>query len=98
MFIFRRRMAFIVIFLAFAGLFDAVSYADIPSSTTGFHNESGAGVVIVGGNAHSASLNLSQLNTYSWEMNLIRFNAKYLRTESEGIDSARYWNLGLRYE
>lgn len=64
----------------------------------GFSNESEVGIVITGGNAKSQSLNLRQLNQHRWESDVLRFDGRFLRTSSDGNESAKNWLLGLRYE
>lgn len=61
-------------------------------------NESEAGVVIVSGNSESESYSAKHTSTYTWVENLLRFNARYLRTTSFSVESAKQWALGLRYE
>ncbi len=68
------------------------------ASKPGFHNESEAGVVITGGNASSESLLFKELATQRWERDAIRFDGRYLRTSSRGLESAKNWLLGGRYE
>ncbi len=67
-------------------------------TTPGFHDESGAGIVVTTGNSRTQSYNLGQTNTYGWEMNLLKFEGKFLDTSSNDVLSAKKWSLGLRYE
>jgi putative salt-induced outer membrane protein YdiY len=69
-----------------------------PASTNGLHNESEAGIVITTGNADGKNINLSQKNTYGFDQNLFRINGKYLHASTNGVDTASYWTLGVRYE
>lgn len=63
-----------------------------------FKNESELGIVITRGNTQTDTINAKQLNSYQWTKNLLRFNGGYLRSKTRGIESARAWSLGLRYE
>jgi hypothetical protein len=64
----------------------------------GLSNESEAGVVITGGNAKAQSFNFLQLNQYRWESDRLRFDGRFLKSSASGVESARSWLLGLRYE
>lgn len=68
------------------------------ASAATFHNESEAGVVLASGNSPSQSFNLRQMNSNEWSKNLVRFDARFLKSKSKGIESAYYWTAGLRYE
>ncbi len=82
--------------LVFALFLAAPVYAD--ETKPGFSNESEAGIVITAGNSESQSFSFRQLDFYRWDENTLRFDGKYLKTSSQGIESAKYWLLGLRYE
>ncbi len=64
----------------------------------GLSNESEAGLVVTGGNAESESYSVRQLSRYQWEHDVLRFDGKFLSASSRGVESARNWLLGLRYE
>ena len=72
------------------------AFAEKPEE--GFHNESEAGVVIASGNTRSQTYNLKQSNSYLWSENSLKFNGKLLESTAKGVESVRYWSLGLRYE
>lgn len=74
------------------------AWAQTSSEQLGLMNESEAGIVIVGGNSKSQSYSVKQTSTYGWERDLLRFAASFLKTSSNGVESARTWSLGLRYE
>lgn len=63
-----------------------------------FSNESEFGLVITDGNSISRSINAKQANKYTFSQNIFKFNGAYLKTISNGAESARKWNLGVRYE
>ena len=71
--------------------------ADAPSKE-GIHNESEAGIVTTGGNSESQSFNLKQSNTYGWDKNLGTFNARFLKTSAKGVETAKSWSFGFRYD
>jgi putative salt-induced outer membrane protein len=79
--------------LALASL--SAAYAD---EDPGFHNESELGIVISAGNADSQSYNFGTKDRYNWDNNVVRLFGKYLHTSSNGADTAKYWDLGVRYE
>jgi putative salt-induced outer membrane protein len=68
------------------------------NTPAGYHHESEAGIVITSGNADSQSYNFKQTTTYGWDVNLLKLTAKYLSTRADGVETARSWALGLRYE
>ena len=72
--------------------------AHLAQADSKFSNESEAGVVITGGNTKTQSQNYKQQNAYEWSVNQFKFNGQYMRTVSKGIESARNWSLGIRYE
>jgi putative salt-induced outer membrane protein len=63
-----------------------------------FTNESEAGIVVTGGNSKSRSYNFKQSNSYEFDGNVLRFAGRFLGTKANGVESARSWDLGLRYE
>ncbi len=63
-----------------------------------FKNESELGVVLTDGNTRTKNYNVKQENKYIWDQNLSKINGQFLKSISNGIESGRYWSLGLRYE
>lgn len=88
------------ILLTFGALFasSGALAADVSQANSPFHNESEAGVVITTGNSKSQSYNFKQMSSYEFTGNVVKFNGRYLGTQSNGLESARSWSLGLRYE
>jgi putative salt-induced outer membrane protein len=74
--------------------------AEDEKDLSGIHNSSEAGVVITSGNSDTQSLNFAQTNTFGWDnnLNLAKFNGKFLDTTNNSVATARYWTAGLRYE
>lgn len=61
-------------------------------------NESEAGVVVTGGNSQTQAISLKDQTSYTFDKNLFRFDGKFLKASSAGVESAYKWMLGLRYE
>lgn len=63
-----------------------------------FSNESEAGIAVASGNTKSKNYNAKQANSYKFEDNVLKFDARYLNSYSNNDESARYIFGGLRYE
>ena len=63
-----------------------------------FQSESEAGAVVVSGNSTSESYAVKTNNTYTVDKDLYKAIGRYLRTTANGIESARSWEAGARYE
>jgi putative salt-induced outer membrane protein len=90
----------LIALFAFVG-FSSVAFSDEspPASYNVWHNESQAGITDVSGNTDSEAYNLQQVTTYQLDpLNLAKFNARYLRAEANGTQSALNWDGTLRYE
>jgi putative salt-induced outer membrane protein len=61
-------------------------------------NESEAGIAAANGNTKTQTYTFKQLNDYKWEMNVLSFKSRYLNAEANGVETARYFMGGLRYE
>lgn len=75
----------------------SLSFAADPTPD-GWKNESQAGVVLTSGNTNTSSLSASELASYQFGSNLVKFTAAYLYQKNAGVVSGRSWSLGLRYE
>lgn len=60
--------------------------------------EAEAGLITVSGANESESYNAKAKATYAQEANIYSASGRYLRTNSNGVESARNWEAGLRYE
>lgn len=60
--------------------------------------EGEAGAVIISGNNNSQSYLAKAKLVYTWEKNIYTSFGRYLKADSNGVESARNWELGLRYE
>jgi putative salt-induced outer membrane protein len=61
-------------------------------------NESELGIASANGNTKSQTYTFKQLNDYKWEMNVASFKSRYLNAHANGVETARFFMLGLRYE
>jgi putative salt-induced outer membrane protein len=61
-------------------------------------NESELGVIIAKGNSDSQSYNAKELLKEKWDENSLQFTGRFLKTKTSGIENARYWSTGLRYD
>ncbi len=63
-----------------------------------WQNESELGSTIVSGNSSSETYNAAQKTNYMIDGNLFKASARYLQSRANGVESARNWDAGLRYE
>lgn len=63
-----------------------------------FKNESELGLILAYGNTEAQTTNIKQKNSYTLNSSIFKFGAGYLFSRSNGVESARAWNLDLRYE
>lgn len=63
-----------------------------------FTGEAEAGAIVVSGNSDSESYNAKTKMIYTAERNIYTGFGRYLKTLSNGTESARNWEAGLRYE
>jgi putative salt-induced outer membrane protein len=61
-------------------------------------NETEAGLASATGNTRTKTINYKQLNTYTWRDNVLRFNSRYLNASANSVETARFFEGGLRYE
>lgn len=67
-------------------------------ATTAVMGEAEAGLITVSGANESESYNAKAKTSYTQDANTYTAAGRYLRTISNGIESARNWEAGLRYE
>lgn len=70
----------------------------LPSFAASFAGSAESGAVVVSGNNESESYNAKSKLTYSLEKNAYSVFGRYLRSTSLGVESARNWEAGARYE
>jgi putative salt-induced outer membrane protein len=63
-----------------------------------FKGEAEAGAVVVSGNTKSESYATKGKATYVQDMNVYTLSGRYIETKANGIQSAKSWELGARYE
>jgi putative salt-induced outer membrane protein len=63
-----------------------------------FSNESEAGITVASGNTKTKNFNLKQNNAYKFDLNVLKFESRYLSAFSNNQESARYLSAQLRYE
>lgn len=68
------------------------------SAAEPFVGEAEAGLITVSGNNESESYNAKAKSVYTQEANVYSGFGRYLRTISGGVESARLWEAGVRYE
>lgn len=64
----------------------------------GLASETDAGLVITTGNSPSGSLNVKQQTSYRWPVDTVEGQFRYLETSAYGVETAKYWTVGGRYE
>lgn len=67
-------------------------------ATEPFVGEAEAGLITVSGANESESYNAKAKMVYTQEANIYTAAGRYLRTNSNGVESARNWEAGVRYE
>lgn len=86
-----------ILFLALAALTFQNAFA-IEAIESKITNESEAGVAVASGNTSSKNYNVKQANAYKFDGNVLKFDARFLNSFSNGVESARYLFGALRYE
>lgn len=82
-------------------LFATSAFAQTAENTTvqkAFKGEAEAGAIIVSGNNDSESYNTKAAMTYTQDSNVYTANGRYLKASALGVESARNWEAGVRYE
>jgi hypothetical protein len=74
------------------------SFAIAAEPQLGWGHESEASAVIASGNADNQTYSLGQKTQYLWAEDAIKTNARYLLGKSGGLETARNWAVGGRYE
>lgn len=90
--------------LLFGSLYPYLALAQVavtqpqPQPPAVFTNESRAGIVAASGNSKVQTYDLAQKNAYAWNASKFGAVASFLRSKSSGVESAKRWNFGLRYD
>lgn len=61
-------------------------------------HESEAGVILASGNSETQTYNVKQETSYGFSKNTIKFTGSYLLGKNAGVQTAKKWDLGLRYD
>lgn len=64
----------------------------------GLHNESEGNAMVVSGNANNETYGYRQKTWYEWDLNIITAWGRYILARQSGVESAKAWELGLRYD
>ncbi|HEX7674615.1 MAG TPA: DUF481 domain-containing protein [Bdellovibrio sp.] len=70
----------------------------LPPSPPPFRGEAEAGAILVSGASSSESYAGKLSMAYTQDKNIYSGAGAYIRSEANGIESARNWNLGVRYD
>lgn len=83
-----------------AGIFALllITTGALAQETPPLTGEAEAGAIVVSGNNDSESYNAKFKTTYSVDKNNYIGFGRYLKTDSLGVESARNWEAGVRYE
>jgi len=69
------------------------------SAYSKYTNESELGILSAKGNSDSESYNVKEIFGYQWrDTDSLKFSGQYLQTQTNSIENARRWSLGLRYD
>ncbi len=92
----------IIVVLLGLSLFNAVNaFAEMEADTmetSKWAHESEVGIILVGGNSQSNTLNAKQTTSNTFSKNKITFTGHLQLGSSSGTLNSRNWSLGLRYD
>lgn len=94
-------MKHLLVALALLVMTAHAAHAQTPSieiKEDGLKNESEVTLVDAKGNSVSNAFGAKQQNAYMWDGNVVKGQARYFSSTSGGVESARNWDVGLRYE
>jgi len=69
-----------------------------PTPTPPFAAEAEAGAVVVSGVSDSESYSAQAKGTYTQDKNIYGLFGHYIQVEANGVESARNWDAGVRYD
>jgi putative salt-induced outer membrane protein len=67
------------------------------SNESTFRNESELGLAAANGNSKTSTFNAVQLNEWQKDVSTVSFQGRYLLSSSNGVESAHFYQLKLRY-
>lgn len=63
-----------------------------------FTNEAELGIASANGNSKTQTVNAKESADVKWAMNVLSLRSRYLNANARGVETARYFMAGLRYE
>lgn len=69
-----------------------------PTAYAQLTNESELGIASANGNTRTQTFAVKQTNDYKWRNNVFSYRGRYLNAKANGVETARYFMSGLRYE
>jgi putative salt-induced outer membrane protein len=63
-----------------------------------FSNESELGIASANGNTKTQTFTFKQVNDYKVDRNVFSLRSRYLNASANGVETARFFMLGLKYE
>jgi putative salt-induced outer membrane protein len=98
---FKNALIALALMFGAATLSPFMAHAQTPSieiKDDGLKNESEVSLVDAKGNSISNAFGAKQQDAYMWSGNVVKGQARYFSSTSNGVESARNWDLALRYE
>ncbi len=89
-----KKLWIVLVLFSISALADEVE-APSPSKLS---HESEAGIVVTSGNSDTQTYALKQWTKYDWEQNTAKLSASYLLGKTNGVETAKKWDAGLRYD
>jgi putative salt-induced outer membrane protein len=68
------------------------------TNAQGTTNETELSIAQVSGNSNSETYGAKESLAYVWEADTLKASGRYLQGRTEGVESVRAWDAGLRYE
>ncbi len=79
-------------------LFSTLGFSAASESKASLAHESEAGVILASGNSETQTYSVKQVTSYDWSENSTKLTGSYLLGKTSGTETAKKWDLGLRYE
>jgi putative salt-induced outer membrane protein len=95
---FRNALIAFALFGVFGATIAKAQTPSIEIKEDGLKNESEVTLVDAKGNSVSNSFGAKQQDAFKWDGNVIKGQARYFSSTADGVESARNWDLALRYE
>lgn len=88
------RFLFAIILLGIS----VFAVAETPSTPNKLSHDSEAGVIIASGNSETQTYSVKQVTGYDWSQNTAKLSASYLLGKTSGVETAKKWDTGIKYE